>query len=129
MHFYLVALKIVLTNACAKNWVGWERTVHPREFSLHHCYKHKSFDEKILLNLSWCLAVSSYYTKIQLLTIEKELFKLSWLIWVTSHSSWEAWNIKTSKTNRWIIIADQHFSRRATIFLIHQLLNLWLQSF
>ena len=29
--------------------------------------------------------------------MEKELFKLSWLNWVPSHSSWEASKIKTFK--------------------------------
>ena len=61
--------------------------------------------------------------------MEKELFKLSWFNWVTSHSSWEASKIKTSKTNRWIIIVINyqiwpskhfwvcnHFGRQATIF-------------
>ena len=85
-----------------------------------------------------------YYTKIQLLTIvfisvnqqsnqlingnlmENELFKLSWLDWLTS---WEASKKKTSKTNRWIIIVTDyqiwpaklfwvcnHFGRQANIF-------------
>ena len=38
---------------------GRERTVHRGEFSLRHYYKHKAFDEKMLLNSSWCLTVSS----------------------------------------------------------------------
>ena len=32
--------------------------------------------------------------------MEKELFKLSWLNWVTSHSSCEASKLKTFRTNR-----------------------------
>ena len=32
--------------------------------------------------------------------MEKELLKLSWLNWVTSHSLWEASKIKTFKTGR-----------------------------
>ena len=55
-----------------------------------------------------CLLLLLYYKKIQLLTIEKELFELSWPNWVTSHSSWEASKIKTSKTNRWIIIVTDY---------------------
>ena len=33
---------------------------------------------------------------------------LSWLNFVTSHSSWEASKIKSSKTNRWIIIVTDY---------------------
>ena len=33
---------------------------------------------------------------------------LSWLNFVTSHSSWEALKIKSSKTNRWIIIVTYY---------------------
>ena len=33
---------------------------------------------------------------------------LSWLNFVTSHSSWEASKIKSSKTNRWIIIVTNY---------------------
>ena len=55
-----------------------------------------------------CLLLLLYHTKIQLLTIEKELSKLSWLNWVTSHSSWEASKMKTFETNRWIIIVTDY---------------------
>ena len=55
-----------------------------------------------------CLLLPLSYTKIQLLTIEKELFKLRWLNWITSCSSWEASKIITSKTNRWIIMATDY---------------------
>ena len=40
--------------------------------------------------------------------MEKELFKLSWLSWVTLHSPWEASRIKTFKTNRCIIVTEYH---------------------
>ena len=43
-------------------WVGLEgseRTIHRGEFSLHHYYKHKTFDEKMLLISALCLTVSS----------------------------------------------------------------------
>ena len=49
--------------------------------------------------------------------MEKKLFKfqanvpfvpLSWLNWVTSHSVWEASNIKTFKTSRFILVTDYH---------------------
>ena len=51
---------------------GWQRTVQQAEFSLQHYYKHKTFNEKILLNSSWCLTVSLIdfiLKKIQLITI------------------------------------------------------------
>ena len=37
---------------------GRERTARQGEFSLHHYYKHKTFDEKMLL-ISSCLTGSS----------------------------------------------------------------------
>ena len=40
--------------------------------------------------------------------MEKKLFKLSWLNWVTSHSSWETSKMKTFKTSRCIIVTDYH---------------------
>ena len=109
MYFHFVALKIVSPNACMENWVGWKRTFQQGEFSLHHYYKHKPFDENLLLYSSWCLAVSSItFTLIQLLIIQKERFKLSWLNWVTSYSSWKASKIKAFKTNKWIIIVTDY---------------------
>ena len=45
--------------------------------------------------------------------MENELIKLSWLNWVTSHSSWEASKKKTFKANRWtIIVIDYQPAKR-----------------
>ena len=48
----------------------------------------------------------------------KELFKLSWLNWVISHSSWEASKIKTFKRNRWIIIVTDYHTWPAKLFWV-----------
>ena len=53
---------------------------------------------------------------------------LSWLNFVTSHSSWEASKIKSSKTNRWIIIVTncQTWVHKLQFFWY---INFWISDF
>ena len=73
--------------------------------------------------------------------MENELFKLSSLNWVTSHSSWEVSKIKIFETNKWVIIVTDyhtwppkhfwirnHFGRQARNF-IDTPQQVWLQHF
>ena len=55
-----------------KRGEGGERAVRREEFGLHHYYRHKTFDEKMLLisrRVLLCLLLPLYYTIIQILRI------------------------------------------------------------
>ena len=105
------------------------RIVHRGKFSLHYYYKHKTFDEKMLLIFSSCLTVSSVtfiqynnpnlnncFQLINNSPTEKELLKLIWLNWVTSHSS--ASKIKKFQSKQVDIIVTDYHTWPAKLFWV-----------